>query len=146
MQCYTLQQNWNIWFQKVSFNPRYWYVQNWTWHEQQWINLIVPVLWDLTVKDMAALFDSLHTGTQKCFDIAWNSHFTISIVCLPLQIPNPLFDLAGITCGHFLVDFWTFFGATLVGKAIVKMHIQVSFYKSSIPNCVFGLLGNIWYP
>ena len=41
------------------------------------------------------------------------------------QIPNPLFDLAGITCGHFLVPFWTFFGATLIGKAIIKMHIQV---------------------
>ena len=44
---------------------------------------------------------------------------------LTLQIPNPLFDLAGITCGHFLVPFWTFFGATLIGKAIIKMHIQV---------------------
>lgn len=43
-----------------------------------------------------------------------------------LQIPNPLFDLAGITCGHFLIPFWTFFGATLIGKAIIKMHIQVS--------------------
>lgn len=41
------------------------------------------------------------------------------------QIPNPLFDLAGITCGHFLVPFWTFFGATLIGKAIIKMHLQV---------------------
>ncbi|XP_043830587.1 vacuole membrane protein 1-like [Dromiciops gliroides] len=40
------------------------------------------------------------------------------------SIPNPLFDLAGIACGHFLVPFWTFFGATLIGKAIVKMHIQ----------------------
>lgn len=44
-----------------------------------------------------------------------------------LQIPNPLFDLAGITCGHFLVPFWTFFGATLIGKAVIKMHIQVGF-------------------
>lgn len=43
------------------------------------------------------------------------------------SIPNPLFDLAGITCGHFLVPFWTFFGATLIGKAVVKMHIQKIF-------------------
>jgi len=35
--------------------------------------------------------------------------------------------LAGITCGHFLVPFWTFFGATLIGKAVVKMHIQKLF-------------------
>lgn len=43
------------------------------------------------------------------------------------SIPNPLFDLAGITCGHFLVPFWTFFGATLIGKAVVKMLIQKTF-------------------
>merc|ERR1711992_216229 len=43
------------------------------------------------------------------------------------SIRNPLFDLAGITCGHFLIPFWTFFGATLIGKAIIKMHIQKIF-------------------
>ncbi|XP_071944239.1 vacuole membrane protein 1-like [Antedon mediterranea] len=43
------------------------------------------------------------------------------------SIPNPLFDLAGITCGHFLVPFWTFFGATVIGKAVIKMHIQKFF-------------------
>lgn len=43
------------------------------------------------------------------------------------SIPNPLFDLAGITCGYSLVPFWTFFGATLIGKAVVKMHIQKLF-------------------
>lgn len=48
------------------------------------------------------------------------------------QIPNPLFDLAGITCGHFLVPFWTFFGATLIGKAIIKMHIQVGTSATSL--------------
>ena len=48
-------------------------------------------------------------------------------ILLAASIPNPLFDLAGITCGHFLIDFWTFFGATLIGKAIVKMHIQMVF-------------------
>merc|ERR1712168_836891 len=48
-------------------------------------------------------------------------------ILLAASIPNPLFDLAGITCGHFLIPFWTFFGATLIGKAIVKMHIQKVF-------------------
>uniref|UniRef100_A0A0N5ASN8 Conserved plasma membrane protein n=1 Tax=Syphacia muris TaxID=451379 RepID=A0A0N5ASN8_9BILA len=41
------------------------------------------------------------------------------------SIPNPLFDLAGITCGYLLIPFWTFFGATLIGKAIIKMHLQM---------------------
>ncbi|KAJ1953334.1 hypothetical protein IWQ62_006015 [Dispira parvispora] len=40
------------------------------------------------------------------------------------SIPNPLFDLAGITCGHFLVPFPTFFGATFLGKSVVKSTIQ----------------------
>lgn len=48
-------------------------------------------------------------------------------ILLCASIPNPLFDLAGITCGHFLIPFWTFFGATLIGKAIIKMHIQKLF-------------------
>lgn len=48
-------------------------------------------------------------------------------ILIAASIPNPLFDLAGITCGHFLVPFWTFFGATLIGKAIIKMHIQMLF-------------------
>uniref|UniRef100_R4FJQ2 Putative vacuole membrane protein n=2 Tax=Rhodnius TaxID=13248 RepID=R4FJQ2_RHOPR len=47
------------------------------------------------------------------------------LVCA--SIPNPLFDLAGITCGHFLVPFWTFFGATLIGKAVIKMTLQTMF-------------------
>jgi hypothetical protein len=43
------------------------------------------------------------------------------------SIPNPLFDLAGITCGHFRIPFRTFFTATFVGKAIIKVHIQMCF-------------------
>lgn len=48
-------------------------------------------------------------------------------IMLCASIPNPLFDLAGITCGHFLVPFSTFFGATVIGKAVIKMHIQKIF-------------------
>lgn len=47
------------------------------------------------------------------------------LVCA--SVPNPLFDLAGIMCGHFLVPFWTFFGATLLGKAVIKVMIQKIF-------------------
>lgn len=48
-------------------------------------------------------------------------------VLLCASIPNPLFDLAGITCGHFLIPFSTFFSATFIGKAIIKVHIQMIF-------------------
>lgn len=43
------------------------------------------------------------------------------------SIPNPLFDLAGLTCGHIGVPFWTFFTATAIGKAVVKVHGQAAF-------------------
>lgn len=38
-----------------------------------------------------------------------------------------MFDLAGITCGHFGIGFTTFFGATFIGKACVKATIQTLF-------------------
>jgi len=65
------------------------------------------------------------------------------------SIPNPLFDLAGITCGHCLVPFWTFFGATLIGKAVIKMHIQQTFvilcFSKEYVERVLQLLGDIPY-
>ena len=80
----------------------------------------------------------LFRHTSLCFSKSLSTHYQSSIILsrylkiilvqctfLLSQIPNPLFDLAGITCGHFLIPFWTFFGATLIGKAIIKMHIQV---------------------
>uniref|UniRef100_A0A8C6M845 Vacuole membrane protein 1 n=1 Tax=Nothobranchius furzeri TaxID=105023 RepID=A0A8C6M845_NOTFU len=63
------------------------------------------------------------------------------------SIPNPLFDLAGITCGHFLVPFWTFFGATLIGKAVIKMHIQKLFviitFSNHIVEQMVSLIGSV---
>ena len=38
-----------------------------------------------------------------------------------------MFDLAGITCGHFGIPFMTFFGATFIGKACIKATIQTVF-------------------
>lgn len=49
------------------------------------------------------------------------------------QVPNPLFDLAGIMCGQFGIPFWKFFMATLLGKAIIKTHIQVCELLDFIP-------------
>ncbi|KAJ3341354.1 hypothetical protein HDU93_004990 [Gonapodya sp. JEL0774] len=45
-------------------------------------------------------------------------------IVLCASIPNPLFDLAGILCGHYMVPFHTFFGATFLGKAVFKSSIQ----------------------
>lgn len=43
------------------------------------------------------------------------------------KFPNPFFDIAGLTCGYSLISFWTFFGATLLGKAGLKAHMQTAF-------------------
>ena len=68
-------------------------------------------------------------------------------ILLCASIPNPLFDLAGITCGYFLIPFSTFFAATLVGKAGIKMAMQVSFiiiiFTESYLKMVIGLIAGI---
>lgn len=54
-------------------------------------------------------------------------HHAFIVVTLFASIPNPLFDLAGLTCGHFLIPFGVFFGATFIGKSIIKVSIQCIF-------------------
>ncbi|KAM0016449.1 hypothetical protein Hdeb2414_s0029g00706821 [Helianthus debilis subsp. tardiflorus] len=69
--------------------------------------------------------------------------FTILILA---SVPNPLFDLAGIMCGQFGIPFWEFFLATLIGKAIVKTHIQTVFIISVCNNQLLDWIENelIW--
>lgn len=63
---------------------------------------------------------------KKIYDYVQN--FGFFAILIFASIPNPLFDLAGLTCGHFLIPFWTFFGATLIGKSLIKSNIQGMFY------------------
>lgn len=49
-------------------------------------------------------------------------------VLLAASVPNPFFDLAGLTCGHCGVPLLTFFLATVLGKAVVKVSMQASAY------------------
>ena len=49
-------------------------------------------------------------------------------VLLMSAYPNMAFDLCGICCGHFLMPFWTFFGATFIGKALIKANMQGAFF------------------
>lgn len=65
---------------------------------------------------------------EKIYNYVKNFGFVAIMIFA--SIPNPLFDLAGLTCGHFLIPFWTFFGATLIGKSIIKSNIQAIFYIS----------------
>ena len=49
-------------------------------------------------------------------------------ILLLAAYPNAAFDLCGICCGHFLMPFWEFFGATLVGKGVIKVSGQAAFF------------------
>lgn len=48
-------------------------------------------------------------------------------ILLCAAIPNPLFDAAGVASGIAQVPFLSFFGATFIGKAIIKVLLQSSF-------------------
>ncbi|KAK9146674.1 hypothetical protein Sjap_006577 [Stephania japonica] len=56
--------------------------------------------------------------------LSHSQHLNFFTILVLASVPNPLFDLAGIMCGQFGVPFWEFFLATLIGKAIIKTHIQ----------------------
>eukprot|EP00474_Spongospora_subterranea_P010139 CRZ10597.1 hypothetical protein [Spongospora subterranea] len=70
-------------------------------------------------KGAAKLVDRLK---EKLFNVLQRFGFWAILVFA--SVPNPLFDLAGVTCGHFGVPFWTFFGATAIGKAVFKVALQ----------------------
>eukprot|EP00325_Prymnesiales_sp_UTEX-LB-985_P033788 CAMPEP_0174739230 /NCGR_PEP_ID=MMETSP1094-20130205/71241_1 /TAXON_ID=156173 /ORGANISM="Chrysochromulina brevifilum, Strain UTEX LB 985" /LENGTH=564 /DNA_ID=CAMNT_0015942761 /DNA_START=69 /DNA_END=1763 /DNA_ORIENTATION=- len=38
--------------------------------------------------------------------------------------PNAAFDMCGMACGWLEMPFWTFFGATLIGKGLIKVSLQ----------------------
>ncbi|KAK8555206.1 hypothetical protein V6N12_009359 [Hibiscus sabdariffa] len=57
--------------------------------------------------------------------LSHSQHMNFFTILVLASVPNPLFDLAGIMCGQFGIPFWKFFLATLIGKAIIKTHIQV---------------------
>jgi hypothetical protein len=58
------------------------------------------------------------------------------------SIPNPLFDLAGLTCGHLLYPFWKFFGATLLGKAVIKSQLQTVLVVTAFNEAVISAVAN----
>lgn len=67
-------------------------------------------------------------------------------ILLCASIPNPLFDAAGIASGTAQVPFIYFFGATFIGKAIIKVLIQSSFviflFHNNNLDLFIGQLGN----
>lgn len=73
-------------------------------------------------------------------------HLNFFTILVLASVPNPLFDLAGIMCGQFGIPFWEFFLATLIGKAIIKTHIQTVFIIAVCNNQLLNWIENelIW--
>lgn len=49
-------------------------------------------------------------------------------VLLMASFPNIAFDICGVCCGHYLMPFWSFFGATYVGKVVIRNTYQSILY------------------
>ncbi|KAJ6837567.1 vacuole membrane protein KMS1 [Iris pallida] len=72
--------------------------------------------------------------------LSHSQHLNFFTILVLASVPNPLFDLAGIMCGQFGIPFWEFFLATLIGKAIIKTHIQTVFIISVCNNSLLELV------
>ena len=67
----------------------------------------------------------------------WTIDFTERLgflgVLLLASWPNAAFDMCGMACGYLNMPFWTFFGATALGKGVVKVTFQACFFIRSSP-------------
>ncbi|KAF7806850.1 vacuole membrane protein KMS1-like [Senna tora] len=72
-------------------------------------------------------FMATHLNKIKRWFLSHSQHLNFLTILVLASVPNPLFDLAGIMCGQFGTPFWKFFLPTLIGKALIKTHIQTVF-------------------
>ncbi|KAK8938092.1 hypothetical protein KSP40_PGU009681 [Platanthera guangdongensis] len=104
------------------------------------------------MEDLAAVstkkdgFLSSFVKSTKRWLLCHSQHVNFLTILALASVPNPLFDLAGIMCGQFGIPFWKFFLATLIGKAIIKTHIQTTFIISLCNNQLLEWVENelIW--
>ncbi|CAN6916252.1 unnamed protein product [Brassica oleracea] len=91
-------------------------------------------------------FMAANLNRVKRWLLTHSQHLNFFTVFVLASVPNPLFDLAGIMCGQFGIPFWEFFLATLIGKAIIKTHIQTIFIICVCNNQLLDWMENemIW--
>ncbi|PSS01447.1 Vacuole membrane protein [Actinidia chinensis var. chinensis] len=87
-----------------------------------------------------------HLNQIKRWFLSHSQYLNFFTILVLASVPNPLFDLAGIMCGQFGIPFWKFFLATMIGKAIIKTHIQTVFIISVCNNQLLDWIENelIW--
>ncbi|XP_057486415.1 vacuole membrane protein KMS1-like [Actinidia eriantha] len=83
-----------------------------------------------------------HLNQIKRWFLSHSQYLNFFTILVLASVPNPLFDLAGIMCGQFGIPFWKFFLATMIGKAIIKTHIQTVFIISVCNNQLLDWIEN----
>lgn len=81
-----------------------------------------------------------YLNRMKKWLLQHSEHLNFLTILVLASVPNPLFDLAGIMCGQLGIPFWKFFIATVIGKAIIKTHIQTCFIISVCNNQLLDLV------
>ncbi|CAL8074265.1 unnamed protein product [Prunus armeniaca] len=91
-------------------------------------------------------FIATHLNRVKRWLLSHSQQLNFFTILVLASVPNPLFDLAGIMCGQFGIPFWKFFLATVIGKAIIKTHLQTVFIISVCNNQLLNWIENelIW--
>lgn len=72
--------------------------------------------------------DSGWMGHMKRWTVVGIQRYGFWAVLLLSAWPNMAFDLCGMACGQFLLPFWSFFSAVLIGKAGIKVNLQALFF------------------
>lgn len=120
----------------------------------------IPPYWMSRAARLAAIDAGLSSAQDMPEELEGNSSFSIINrgkawlirflrqhgfygVLLMASYPNIAFDLCGICCGHFLMPFWSFLGATFLGKAIIRNGYQSIIY---VTLCRYDLRLLILYP
>ncbi|KAI5658808.1 hypothetical protein M9H77_27601 [Catharanthus roseus] len=96
---------------------------------------------DISSKDNGGGIEN-HLNQMKKWLLQHSEHLNFFTILVLASVPNPLFDLAGIMCGQLGIPFWKFFTATVIGKAIIKTHIQTCFIISVCNNQLLDLVEN----
>ncbi|KAA8527585.1 hypothetical protein F0562_034700 [Nyssa sinensis] len=96
--------------------------------------------------DASSTEDNGVIAMTKSWFLSHTQYLNFFTILMLASVPNPLFDLAGIMCGQFGIPFWKFFLSTLIGKAIIKTHIQTLFIISVCNNQLLDWIENelIW--
>ena len=75
-------------------------------------------------EELSSTSDYKFVNAVKAWMIRFLNNHGFFGVLMMASWPNVAFDLCGICCGHFLMPFETFFGATFIGKAIIRNTYQ----------------------